>query len=110
MSQQCLARRAGVPQSTVSRLESGRIEPNLQTVSKILQAMACDFVIAPLLQESVELLRRKQARKLAEKHVGYLRGTMSLEKQKPDAKFIETLLKQEEEKLLRGPNAQLWME
>lgn len=110
MSQTCLAKRAGVPQSTVSRIEKGQRDLSLYTLQKILSAISCDLVIAPTLQESIETIRRKQAKKIAQKHVHYLKGTMNLEEQQPDARFVEELLKQEEDQLLQGPNAKLWEE
>lgn len=110
MSQKALAQRARVPQSTISRIEQQERDANLATLNKILAAISCDLVIAPLLQDSIEAIRRKQARKMAEKQVRYLKGTMNLEDQQPDAKFMEELIKQEEERLLQGPNAKLWDE
>ncbi len=110
MSQKVLAGRAGVPQSTISRIEQEERDANLATLNKILAAISCDLVIIPLLQDSIEAIRRKQARKMAEKQVRYLKGTMNLEDQQPDAKFIEELIKQEEQRLLQGPNAKLWDE
>lgn len=110
MSQKALARRAGVPQSTISRIEQEERDANLATLNKILAAISCDLVIIPLLQDSIEVIRRRQARKMAEKQVRYLKGTMNLEDQQPDAKFIEELIKQEEERLLQGPNSKLWDE
>lgn len=67
-------------------------------------------MIVPLLQDSIDTIRRKQARKMAEKQVGYLKGTMNLEDQQPDPRFIAELIKQEEEQLLQGPNSKLWDE
>lgn len=108
MSQRALAKRAGVPQSTVSRIEQGRRDVTLSTLHKILGAISCDLVIAPLLQGSINSIRQKQARKVAEKQVGYLQGTMNLEGQQPDPRFVEELLAQEVERLLQGPSAKLW--
>ena len=110
MSQKALAKRAGVPQSTVSRIEQEERDANLSTLNKILGAISCDLVIVPLLQNSIDILRRKQARKMAEKQVGYLKGTMNLEDQQPDSRFIAELIKQEEERLLQGSNSKLWDE
>jgi len=62
------------------------------------------------LQDSIEAIRRKQARKIAEKRVSYLKGTMNLEEQQPDPRFIEEILKREEEHLLQGPGSKLWEE
>lgn len=110
MSQKALAKRAGVPQSTISRIEQEERDANLSTLNKILSAISCDLVIVPLLQDSIDAIRRKQARKMAEKQVSYLKGTMNLEDQQPDSRFIAELIKQEEERLMQGPNSKLWDE
>lgn len=110
MSQKALAKRAGVPQSTVSRIEQGQRDASLSTLTKILDALSCDLVISPLLRESIEIIRRKQARKIAEKRIHYLKGTMNLEEQQPDAQFTQTLLQEEEMRLLQGPDYKLWEE
>ncbi len=110
MSQRALAKRAGVPQSTVSRIEQSQRDLGLSTLNKILSAISCDLVMVPLLRDSIDIIRRKQARKIAEKHVRYLKGTMNLEDQQPDSRFIEELIKQEEEHLLQGKNTKLWEE
>lgn len=110
ISQKVLAKRAGVPQSTVSRIEQEEKDANLSTLHKILGAISCDLVIVPLLQDSIDAIRRKQARKIAEKQIRYLKGTMNLEDQQPDSRFLEELIKQEEERLLQGPNSKLWDE
>ena len=110
MSQKALAKRAGVPQSTISRIEQEERDANLSTLNKILSAISCDLVIVPLLQDSIDAIRRKQARKMAEKQLSYLKGTMNLEDQQPDPRFIAELIKQEEERLLQGSNSKLWDE
>lgn len=110
MSQKVLAKRAGVPQSTISRIEQQERDANLSTLNKILSAISCDLVIVPLLQDSIDAIRRRQARKMAEKQVSYLKRTMNLEDQQPDSRFIAELIKQEEERLLQGPNSKLWDE
>ena len=110
MSQKALAKRAGVPQSTISRIEQDVRDANLSTLNKILSAISCDLVIVPLLQDSIDAIQRKQAKKKAEKQVRYLKGTMNLEDQQPDSRFIAELIKQEEERLLQGPNSKLWDE
>lgn len=108
MPQKVLANRAGVPQSTVSRIENGHGDPSISTLSKLFGALECDLLVCPLLRETIDSLRKKQAKKLAEKQVAYLNGTMNLEKQQPDSRFIEELLRECEEQLLHGPCAKLW--
>lgn len=110
MPQEVLAQRAKVPQSTISRIEKEQVDPSLATLRSILKALECDLVVLPVLRESIGVIRRKQARKKAEVKVQYLMGTMHLEQQEPDKKFMDALLKQEEEKLLKGPNSSLWKE
>ncbi len=110
MSQKVLAARAGVPQSTVSRIEQGQRDASLSTLTKILGALSCDLVIAPVLKEPIETIRHKQARRIAEKRINYLKGTMNLEEQQPDASFTQTLLQEEETRLLQGPDYKLWEE
>lgn len=110
LSQRALAKRAKVPQSIVSKVEQGRKDIQLSTLTKILNALSCDLIISPLLRDTIDAIRRKQARKIAEKQIQYLKGTMHLEGQQPDSHFIEELMKQEEERLLHGPSAKLWEE
>jgi len=110
MPQKVLARRAGIPQSTVSRIEGSKRDPNLSTLQKILQALSCEIIIVPLLMEPIDVIRRKQARRIAENNARYLRGTMSLEKQEPDTKLVQELIKDEENELLRSPGSKLWQE
>lgn len=110
MSQSTVAKRAGIPQSTVSRVEQGKKDVSLSTLGKVLHALSCDLVIAPLMHDSISAIRRRQARKIAEKEVRYVTGTMNLENQQPDSLFMKNLLKQEEERLLHEPKAKLWDE
>lgn len=110
MSQAVLAKRASMPQATLSRIEKGQKNSTLSTLQKVFKALSCDLVIAPVFREPIDQMRRKQARKVAEKHVRYLRGTMNLEKQEPDSRLIEELLKKEEEELLHKPESKLWEE
>ena len=110
MSQLALAKRAGVPQPTISRLERGGSDIQISTLEKVLNGLACELFIAPLLQESIDITRKKQARKKAKERVNYTLGTMHLEEQAPDPAFVEALLQEEENRLLNGPNKDLWNE
>lgn len=106
MSQRVLARRAGIPQSTISSLEQSKKQPNLTTIKKVFNALFCDLLMIPIPNESIDKILRKQARHKAEKHVRYLRGSMNLEKQEPDAPLIEELIKKETEEIYRS--SKLW--
>ncbi len=110
MTQRQLAKRAGMPQSTVARIEKGNIRPNEDTLRRIFAAMECDLAFIPMPRfESVEMLLRKRARRIAEKRVQYLEGTMALEQQKPEKKWRDRLLESEIEELMKSPSV-LWDE
>jgi len=110
MSQRILAQRAKVPQSTVIRLEQGTTDPSYSTLAKLFQAMQCDLLIVPMLLQPIDVIRRKQARKKAEKKIRYLKGTMNLEEQQPDSRLVEELIQEEETRLLHGNGKELWEE
>lgn len=110
MSQKTLSERSGVPQSTISKIEQNQRDFTLSTLQKIIDALSCDILITPILKQPIDTLRRKQARKIAERHVRYLRGTMSLEKQEPDQRLLEELIKSEEDEILRSSGTKLWEE
>lgn len=108
MSQEELAKRAGVPQSMISKVEREAHEISEGTLRKILPALSCDLLIVPYLTTPLETLRQRQAEKLAKKRVKYLLGTMELEGQAPDALFIEELYREELNQILGNSRANLW--
>ncbi len=48
MSQAELAKRCGVPQAHIARLEAGSIDVQCSTLRRILDAMFCDLLVLPL--------------------------------------------------------------
>lgn len=110
MTQAILAKRAKLPQSTISRIEQEKIDATIPVLATIFEALSCELVVAPLLKESIDTICRKQARKIAERRVQYLRGTMNLEDQGPDKRLLEELIKKETEALLHNPGGNLWEE
>lgn len=110
MTQSELAKRAGVPQPTISRIEKGTSDTTISTLKKILAALSCDLVMAPFLHDSIDSLRKEQAHKVAKERVEYVMGTMNLEEQEPDPRYFGMLLKEEEDHLLREPRSKMWRE
>ncbi|HEV8052823.1 MAG TPA: helix-turn-helix domain-containing protein [Parachlamydiaceae bacterium] len=108
MPQEVIAKRSGVPQSTISRIESGRLNPNITTLEKIMSALECDLIISAVPKEDLETTRKKQAYKKARKKISYLHGTMSLEKQAPTLKILNELIDEEVKDLLNSTSSQLW--
>jgi predicted transcriptional regulator len=49
LSQRELAARSGVPQSTIGRIEAGRVDPRLSTLNALLRVCEFDLEVEPLL-------------------------------------------------------------
>lgn len=110
MSQAVLAKRAGIPQSAISRIELNQKIPTIPTLSKIYEALSCTLVIGFSFKEPIDAIKLKQAKHVAERQIRYLKGTMNLEKQEPDKRLADELLKNEINDLLRNPGRKLWGE
>ncbi|HRW58564.1 MAG TPA: helix-turn-helix domain-containing protein [Chlamydiales bacterium] len=110
MSQRVLARRANVPQSTISNIESGRLQSNFSIIQRILNAMECDLLISVVPREKLENIRKKQAEIKAGKMIRYLEGTMSLEEQNPDKSLMNELFEEKVNRLLDSYGPELWEE
>lgn len=110
ITQRQLAKRAQVPQSTIIRIESGESRPKEMTIRKIFNALECDIAFIPIPRfKDVETLLREKAKKIAEKRLQYIEGTMALEQQRPDKLWQRRLLESEIELILKSPS-QLWDE
>ena len=110
MSQHVLAERSSVPQATLSKIESGRQQPTVSTLHKILDALGCDLLITAVPRASLEEVRQRQVEKKAKTRVEYLKGTMSLEEQTPDQKFLNEMIKEEVKRLMESSSSELWRE
>lgn len=108
MTQKQLAARSGVPQSFISRLESGDQEPTLKTLKKLFSALSCSLVVVPVASKPFDQIIENQARKYARKNIEYVKGTMSLEKQLPDQKFVKVLLEEETRRLVFIGASEIW--
>lgn len=54
LSQRELARKVGVPQSTVGRIEAGLVDPQVGTLSRLMRACGFDLEVAPRLGVGVD--------------------------------------------------------
>ena len=64
LTQRRLAALAGVPQSTVSRIESGAIDPRISTVQRLLRSCGYEIDARPRLGQGVDtsLIRERLSR------------------------------------------------
>jgi predicted transcriptional regulator len=60
LSQRDLARKVGMPQSTIGRIEAGLVDPQVGTLSRLIRACGFDLEVAPRLGVGVD---RTQIRK-----------------------------------------------
>lgn len=54
LSQQRVAALAGVPQSTVGRIETGRLEPRAETLDRLLNALGLQLELLPQAGDGVD--------------------------------------------------------
>lgn len=108
MTQAQLAKRCGLPQSHIARIESGKIDLQLETVRRIFSALSCGLAVVPIPSKSPEEIVREQARKAALKRVRRVAASMALEEQRPDERMLEELIKAETEKLLSRRASAIW--
>lgn len=57
MTQAQLAKRAGMPQSHLAKIEAGKVDFQLSTLRRIFRAMYCEPVLVPRLQEKLQRIR-----------------------------------------------------
>lgn len=48
ITQQELSRRSGVPRAQISRIETGKVDPQISTVQRLFAAAGCKLVSMPL--------------------------------------------------------------
>jgi len=108
MTQAQLAKRCGLTQPHIAKIESGTVDMQLTTLRRIFSAMRCRLVLAPQPEESLEKIVERQARKAAAARVRRVSGTMAMEEQLPETKMIEELVNAQTESLRRNPSSEIW--
>jgi len=81
LSQRQLAERAGVPQSTIGRIEAGLTDPRVSTLQALLRACGDDLEALPLLGVGIDvtLIEAQLAKTPAERLEDAVRGARTLE-------------------------------
>jgi transcriptional regulator with XRE-family HTH domain len=108
MTQSQLAKRAGLPQSHLARIESGKVDLQISTLRKVLAALFCDMLVVPQMKRSLEDVLEDRIKEKARKNVARVSGTMALEKQLPDDETISSLIRSEESRLRTHPSSEIW--
>jgi transcriptional regulator with XRE-family HTH domain len=77
MSQAQLARRSGIDQSQIARIELGKVQPELTTLRRLFDALFCDLLVIPKprLQLGDALAERNsEKRRPAHRHINVWAG------------------------------------
>lgn len=110
MTQAQLAKRAGVTQPHLARIEAGKVDPQLSTLRRIFRALFCDVLVVPHMLKKPQDAVLERVKERARRNVLRVAGTMALEKQAPDDETIRALIRSEEARLLAHPSSELWGE
>ncbi|GKS57146.1 transcriptional regulator [Nitrospira sp.] len=108
MTQRDLAARAHISQPHLAGIESGRVDPQLSTLRRICDGLACDLVVEPRPRKPLKELLHGQARSVALARLKQTMGTMALENQAPDEELFEKLLERRTSEILNDKRERLW--
>jgi len=108
MTQDELARRAHISQPHLAGIESGKTDPQIDTLKRIFQALSCDLVIQPRPTKPIQDLLRGRARSIALKRLKQSMGTMALEEQAPEPEVFKQLLEKRTDEILSDRREKLW--
>lgn len=110
MTQQQLGMRAGLTQSIVAEIESGkRGDLCLSTVQRIARALECSPVVQILPQNGIAEILDRRSSAVAQKIVAVSSGSAAIEKQLPDAAVLSAEVQAIKKELLQHKSS-LWQE
>jgi transcriptional regulator with XRE-family HTH domain len=110
MNQAQLARRAGIPQSHLARIETGKGDAQVGTLRKIFAALGCDLLFVPKAKKDLGAVLEEAIQEKARRNVARVAGTMTLEKQTPDDETLRSLIASEIRRLRQNPTSEIWAE
>jgi predicted DNA-binding mobile mystery protein A len=107
-----LARRLGVDQSRVTRLEKAEVQDavTLKSLRQAAEAMDCTLAYAFIPNPTLDEIVHRRADAVAQEEVGRVHHTMSLENQALTPSELERERRRTAEELLRANPRRLWDE
>lgn len=108
MTQKQLAKRVGLPQSYIAKIESGSKYPTVPMMEKILRGFHCSLVFLIVPEMDPDEVLERQALEVARKKIKYVAGTMALEEQLPNKEIIEEMIEEEKKRLLDSETTKIW--
>jgi predicted DNA-binding mobile mystery protein A len=105
-----LAKRIGVSQSRIPRIEKGEIEGSLtlRTLRAVAEGLDCTLVYALVPNQPLDQRVRERAREAAERQLARTHHTMRLEDQALEPRELEAERERLVGELLRGDPRRLW--
>jgi len=110
MTQAQLAKKLKMSQPIISRIEKNAEACSLKTLSKVAQALGCNFLGVLSSEISLEEKIIAQAEKKARDILKRTFSNMALEKQTPNQEAYDFQLKNLVESLAKNPGPELWEE
>ena len=107
MTQAQLAKRAGMPQSHLAKIESGKVDVQLSTLRRLFRAVYCEIIVLPKFKKSPQAALAYRIQTLARQNV---MRALSLENRRYKDKEIRALLDSEEGLLMNRPASKIWDE
>ncbi|MDD5227102.1 MAG: helix-turn-helix domain-containing protein [Candidatus Omnitrophica bacterium] len=109
MTQAQLAKRCGIRQNMVARIESNlAIDLRLSTVQKLAKGLDCRLISRFIPDEEIEKVLDRKSLEAARKLVGLSRSTAGLEKQMPEDRYVEQEVRAMQYKIREKRPSSLW--
>lgn len=107
MTQGQLARRAGKDPRLICNLEGGKNDPQLSTLLKAAEGLACELVIRFVPKEPIAKMLKERAQNKASQMVQLSQGSSAMEEQEPKKIFVQLQITELVNDLLKKPSL-LW--
>lgn len=108
MTQSQLAKRCGIQQNMVAKIESDTVDLRLSTARKLAKGLGCDLIARLVPQVEIEKVLDQKSFETARKLVGLSKSTAGLEKQMPEDRYIELQIKEMQQKIREKRTSSLW--
>lgn len=102
MTQRELAQRAKITQPNLAAIESGKVDPQVETLRRVYEGLYCTLSVEPRPKKPLEEILRGRARAVALRRLKQTMGTMALESQAPEEETFRQLLEKTTDNILRS--------
>lgn len=109
MTQAQLARRAGMSQSTIAGIETGkRRDLQLSTIMRLAEGLDASPMIGLQPKNDIRETLEKRSLEVARKIVLATSGSAAIEMQLPDPQFVQDQIKETQKEILKKHKSLLW--